>query len=123
MNKDKLEYFRKKLVALREKIVGEVSALERNSLNQSLKDQSGDLSGYSIHLADAASDSYERDFNLSLASREQETLNYIDTALNKIDGGTFGACEQCSSPITEARLEAVPYATLCLECKKAQEKR
>lgn len=108
-------------MALREEMTGQVTNLERGSLNQSPKEQSGDLSGYSIHLADAASDSYDREFNISMASREQEILNDIHAALAKFGTDEFGVCEICSHPIDETRLAAVPYARLCLSCKERQE--
>ena len=122
MDAQKISEMRHQLLALREKIVGEVTALQKGTLSQSLKDQSGDLSGYAIHLADLASVSYDREFALSLASREQSALNDVDAALAKIDSGEYGNCEQCDHPIDEARLDAVPYAKLCLLCKERQEK-
>lgn len=123
MEKGKIEYFREKLIALRDKLVAEVATLERETLNRSPKDRAGDLSGYSIHLADAASDSYDRDFTLLLASREQEMLNKIENALEKMEGGKYGQCELCPELINEGRLEAVPYAELCIGCKKREEKK
>lgn len=122
MDTQKIIEIRRQLLALREKIVGEVAALQKGSLSQSPKEQSGDLSGYAIHLADLASDSYDREFTLTLASREQSALKDVDAALAKIDGGEYGRCEQCAHPIDEARLDAVPYARLCLRCKERQEK-
>jgi DnaK suppressor protein len=122
MDEQKINEIKHQLLALRERIVGEVTALQKGSLSQSLKDQSGNLSGYSIHLADLATDSYDREFTLSLASREQRALNDVDAALAKIDSGEYGSCEQCGHPIGEARLLAVPHARLCLQCKERQEK-
>lgn len=122
MDEQKLTEIKQKLMALREKSLSEVSNLERDTLSRSLKDQSGDLSGYSLHIADAASDSYDREFKLSLASMEQNTLNDINAALDKLESGEYGICEGCDHPIDEARLEAVPYARLCLRCKERQEK-
>ena len=123
MEKQKLDYFRDKLISLRGKILDDVTGLENDALNQTPKDQSGDLSGYSIHLADVASDSYERELSLTLASKEQMLLNDIDDALSKIESGTYGRCEICPNPIGEDRLEAIPYARLCLKCKQRLEKR
>lgn len=122
MDTQKITEMKQQLLALRERIVSEVATLQKGSLSQSLKDQSGDLSGYSIHLADLATDSYDREFTLSLASREQSALKDVDAALTKIDSGEYGCCEQCDCPIDEARLDAVPYARLCLRCKERQEK-
>ena len=121
MERAEMERRRAELMALRDRTVGEVSSLERESLNRSPRDLAGDLSGYSIHLADAASDSYERDVSLSLASHEQDLLKRIDRALLKIDEGTYGRCELCGCGISPARLDAVPYAELCLTCKQREE--
>ena len=101
---------------------GEVASLQRDALSQSPREQSGDLSGYSIHLADTASDSYDREFTISLASREQQVLNEVNAALAKMGTDEYGICEICAHPIDETRLTAVPYAQLCLQCKERQEK-
>jgi RNA polymerase-binding protein DksA len=122
MDADTMNEYRQRLASLREKILGELVNLEQHTMSQSLREQSGDLSGYAIHLADAASDSYDRDFNLALASREQDILNDIDAALEKIENGEYGTCEKCGHPISSPRLKAVPYARLCLPCKERQEK-
>ncbi|MEI6633140.1 MAG: TraR/DksA family transcriptional regulator [Chlamydiota bacterium] len=117
-----MEHLRQQLLSLRENIQGEVASLQRDSLSQSPREQSGDLSGYSTHLADTASDSYDREFTISLASREQQVLNDVDTALAKMGTDEYGICEICAHPIDETRLAAVPYARLCLQCKERQEK-
>lgn len=117
-----LSELKRRLIALQERIGGELGYLEGNVLNQSPREQSGDLSGYAIHIADAASDSYERDFNLALASKEQNILNDISAALTKMESGEYGACENCGEPIGEDRLNAVPYARFCLPCQERQEK-
>lgn len=122
MEERKLDTLRRQLLSLQESMQGEVASLQRDSLSQSPREQSGDLSGYSIHLADAASDSYDREFTISLASREQQVLNDVNAALAKISAGEYGICELCEHPIDETRLAAVPYARLCLQCKDRQEK-
>jgi len=123
MEPRKLERIRLQLHSLREKAMEEVTSLERGALNTSPRERAGDLSGYGIHLADAASDAYDRDFNLSLVSLEQGMLKDIDAALAKIEGGAYGICELCGEAINESRLSAVPYARLCLHCKQHQEKK
>jgi DnaK suppressor protein len=122
MDTQKLNKIKQKLLSLQEQILSEVNAMQKGALSQSLKEKSGDLSGYAIHLADSASDSYDRDLTLTLASREQNVLNDINAALEKIESGEYGCCEQCAHLIDEARLDAVPYARLCLQCKEHQEK-
>jgi RNA polymerase-binding protein DksA len=116
-------HFKKLLEAARKKIAGDLAHLEKDSLNLSQRDASGDLSGYSIHIADMATDNFDREFNLGLASNEQELLNQIDEALRKIDEGRFGICDVCSKPITQKRLIAVPYARFCIKCQAEEEKK
>ena len=123
MDTQTLNRLRQQLLALREKALDEMGALERGTLNQSPRDQAGDLSGYGIHIADVASDSYDREFNLSLVSNEQDILNDIDNALEKMERNEYGACELCEEPIGESRLQAVPYTKLCIRCKEDQEKK
>ncbi|MCX6354346.1 MAG: TraR/DksA family transcriptional regulator [Candidatus Aureabacteria bacterium] len=123
MDPNILDELRQQLLALREKALEEMSALEHGTLNQSPRDQAGDLSGYGIHIADAATDSYDREFNLSLVSHEQDILNDIEDALGKVERKEYGSCELCEEPIGESRLRAVPYARLCLRCKETQEKK
>ena len=73
-------------------------------------------------MADVASDSYERDFNLGLVSSEREIILSIDDALKRISNKTYGLCQQCEKPISKNRLEAIPYAEYCIKCKEKLEK-
>ena len=111
------------LEAQRSKIAVGLNHIERDNLNRSQRDAAGDLSGYSFHLADVATDNFDREFNLDLASTEQDLLNRIDEALAKFKDGTYGSCEGCRKPVSLKRLKAVPYAKLCIKCKEAEEKR
>ena len=123
IKKNDLDHFRKLLEACRKKIVGDLNHLEKDSLNLSQRDASGDLSGYSFHIADMATDNFDREFNLGLASSEQQILNQIDEAIRRIDEGTYGVCEICSKPIVQKRLLAVPYARFCIKCQSEEEKK
>ncbi|MBI4115745.1 MAG: TraR/DksA C4-type zinc finger protein [Candidatus Omnitrophica bacterium] len=123
LKKIDLDHFKKLLEAARKKIAGDLTHLEKDSLNQSQRDASGDLSGYSFHIADMATDNFDREFNLDLASSEQQLLNQIDDAVRKIDEGKFGICEVCEKPIAQKRLIAVPYARFCLKCQSEEEKK
>jgi len=106
----------------RVKIAGDLRHLEGDALNTSQRDASGDLSGYSLHMADMATDNFDREFSLGLASNEQQQLNMIDVALHKIQEGTYGLCENCNKPIPQKRLLARPHASLCIKCQELEEK-
>ena len=123
LNKKDLDRFRKILMDIRGKISGDLKHLEGDSLNTNQRDSSGDLSGYSFHMADMATDNFDREFTLGLASNEQQILNMIDAAIRKIDDGTYGACEECSKGIPMKRLIAMPHAPLCIKCQEIQEKK
>ena len=122
-NKKELERFKKILQEARKKIAGALEHLEEDSLNKTQRDASGDLSGYSFHMADMATDNFDREFILGLASNEQQSLNLIDAALRKIKEGNYGVCEECSKPISQKRLMAMPYARLCIKCQELEEKK
>lgn len=115
--------FKKLLEELRTKIAGNLEHIEGDALNKSQRDAAGDLSGYSFHMADMATDNFDREFNLGLASNEQNLLNLIEAALRKIKDGTYGVCETCSKPIPQKRLLAMPYAAMCIECQEIEEKK
>jgi DnaK suppressor protein len=70
-----------------------------------------------------ASDNYDREFSLGLASNERKFLNELDEALNRIEDGTFGICDDCKGQITKIRLKAVPSAKLCIKCQQKKEKK
>ncbi len=122
-DKKDLEKFKKILQEIRTKIAGDLQHLEGDSLNTSQREASGDLSGYSLHMADMATDNFDREFTLGLASNEQQSLNMIDNALRRIEEGTYGNCEECSKAIPQKRLMAMPHARLCIKCQELEEKK
>ena len=121
MLKMELKRYKELLLKEREKIAGQLSHIEEDTLKKSQRDAAGDLSGYSYHMADMASDDYERDFSLGRATEEQKVLFVIDEALKRIEDGTYGNCLQCTKPIPKKRLKALPYTEMCIECQKAKE--
>lgn len=123
LDKKDLEKFKKLLETLRTRLAGDLKHLEDDSLNTNQRDASGDLSGYSFHMADMATDNFDREFTLGLASNEQQSLNLIDDALRRIKEGTYGICETCSKLISQKRLTAVPHAPLCIKCQELEEKK
>ena len=74
------------------------------------------------HLADHASEMVDRELDESLEENAEELVRDIDRALGKIADGTYGTCERCGTTIPQARLDAVPYATLCLSCRQLEER-
>lgn len=114
--------FKQILVDLRLRISGELQHLEGDSLSKSSRDSSGDLSGYSFHMADVATDNFDLETTLGLASNEQNILNLVDKALHKIDDGSFGVCEICKKTIPMKRLLVMPYAPNCVKCQEQEEK-
>ncbi len=122
LNKKTSEFYKKLLLTKREELLGDISQISEETLKKSQKDASGDISGYTFHMADVATDNYDREFSLGLASKERGVLFEINHALQKLQEGNFGLCESCKKPISKVRLKAVPYATLCLKCQQTKEK-
>jgi len=120
---NELESFKKKLEELRAEILAEYKEISSNVLNKSNQEMSGDLSNHSMHLADMASDSYDRDFSIGLASNEMEILSKIEHALRKIEDGSYGICEHSGKPIPKTRLNAIPYALYTKESQEELENR
>ena len=121
MNKKDLEKFKKLLLKKREDLIYEMNNFTKDTLNKSQREASGDLSGYSFHMADQASDNYDREFSLNLASDNQKVIYAIDEALGRIKDKTYGRCSKCNKEIGRKRLQAVPYATLCIDCQRKEE--
>ena len=122
-NRKELEYFKKLILKIKEKILDEIKHISEDTLKKSQKDAAGDISGYTYHMADVASDTYDREFSLGLASNERQSLYELDDALKKMEEGTFGICEECKSLITKIRLKVVPFTRLCVKCQEKKEKR
>jgi len=123
MNKGELQKYKKALLKLREDVAEEVNNISNDTLKKSQRDASGDLSGYSFHLADMATDNYDREFSLGLASSGREALLLIDEALKRVEDKSFGACLSCNKKIGKRRLNAIPYAQYCINCQSKEERR
>ena len=113
--------FRNMLLARRDEIMSDVEHLETKTLNRSHHDASGDLSAVPTHMADIASDNYDQEVTFGLIQNECQELKAIDAALKRLDQRVFGLCELCDKTIPKTRLRALPYARLCIQCKKEQE--
>ena len=124
MNKVQKEKIKTLLVKKREEIVEQMKQMRKNgSLGKSQKDASGDLSGYSIHMADVATDNFDREIQYGYATTEQKLLYEIDAALRRLKEKSFGKCQSCEHNIKLNRLSAVPYAKLCVKCQEKEDKK
>lgn len=123
VNKKEGNEFKKRLIDLRSKIADDIRTVGEGGLKKSQRDASGDLSAYTFHMADVASDSFDREMSWDRLSGEQKVLYAIDDALKKIDDGSYGVCDDCGKKINKARLKAIPYAKLCRNCKEKLEKK
>ena len=122
LSKEQLKQFRQLLITERVKLANEIRSIAQENL-KSPRDASGDLSAYTVHMADMAADTYERELSMNIVSSEQEILYQIDDALKRIDDGSYGLCQQCNERITMSRLKAVPYASLCIACQRVKEQK
>jgi len=119
LEKKKTEVYKKDLLKMKEDLVKDIKSMSKNPGSQN--GDSGDISGHVLHMADVATDMYDREFNLGLASSEREMLQKIDLALKKIRENHFGNCVECEKFIPSARLKAIPYAETCLKCQEKLE--
>ena len=122
LTKDQMKQLRQLLIIERAKLAEEIKSIARDA-STSPRDASGDLSAYTVHMADMAADTYDRELSMNIASSEQQVLYEIDDALKRLDDGSYGTCQQCNQPIAMSRLKAVPYASLCIECQRAKEQK
>jgi len=119
---EKYKRFYKLLLDLRNHLTAGITLHSEETLKRSSKDDSGDLSSYGQHMADAGTDTFDRDFALSLVSSEQEALSEIDAAIKRIHAGTYGICEITQKPISKDRLLAVPFTRHSAEAQKGLER-
>ncbi|MBI2871312.1 MAG: TraR/DksA C4-type zinc finger protein [Candidatus Omnitrophica bacterium] len=123
LSKTDLEYWKAILAEERRRVTEQLRHVEEDVLKKSQRDATGDLSGYSFHMADVGTDNFDREVTLAHASNGQGIIFQIDEALKRVNEGTFGMCTSCGKPIKKERLKAVPYTTLCVPCKSQEESR
>lgn len=124
MKAEELEQFRTVLRSIQARLRNDVEHMEEEALCE----RGGDH-GSSNHMAEMGSDAWSQDFSLSMVEKDEEFLNEISAALQRIEKGTFGVCEACTenglsaakARIPRARLKAIPYARNCVECERKRE--
>ena len=114
--------FREALLEERTRVIAAIENLHEDH-SGSLSDEAGEETAYDNHLADTATETYDRELDYTLEENSEHVLGEIDAALKRIDEGTYGTCTNCGKPIPEERLEARPWATLCIGCKRERERR
>ena len=116
------DQFRQALLEEREKVVRTIDRLHEENPG-SLEDETGDpVGGAENHPGDIATATFDREMDQTLEENSEHVLAAIDEALKRIDNGTYGVCQSCGRPIQPERLEFLPYATLCIDCKRRQER-
>lgn len=110
-----LKLQRERLQLLRDTMLDSMAGVAKDTLRS--RPEGSEASAFGMHQADAGSDAYDKDFALSLLSQEQDALYEIEEALKRIDAGTYGVCEMSGKEIPAARLEALPFARLTVECQ------
>ena len=111
---------RTRLLAERERVLAEVAVLQ-DDLSHSIE-ESFDEDGNDSHLADSATETVDREIEQTLEDNAEHLLASIDAALGRIEDGSYGRCDRCGEAIADERLEALPYATKCIECKRLEER-
>jgi len=121
MRKTEKEKYRKALLAKKKEILEELAHTMKSSVSTTIRESTGDISSYSYHMADQGTDAMERELSFMFASKSGRFLYHIEEALRRIDSKDFGKCIKCGKNISKARLDAVPHARMCIECKSAEE--
>jgi DnaK suppressor protein len=109
----RLESERTRVVEARQHLIDDTSRSMEDAVDED---------GNDSHLGDSASETLDREMELSIGDNAGHLLESIDAALARIADGTYGKCERCGQPIAPDRLEALPWATKCIECKRLEER-
>jgi len=121
VSRQELLKYKSLLLNKKETLLKDIQHISKDTLNKNQRDVTGELSGYTFHMADVATDNYDRDFGLGLATSEQKVIWEIDEALGRINDKTFGKCLSCGGKINKERLLAIPYAKFCKDCQQKEE--
>jgi YteA family regulatory protein len=112
-----VEKFREVLLEEQARLKGQTRRIQRRDEYADQSDEMSELADYDNHPADIATETFEREKDLALDENIDDILDSINRALEKIDEGTYGICDRCGNNISKARLEALPYASFCIECQ------
>ena len=119
MTPEQCKAYKGRLLALRNRLRGDVERMMQDASAGNAIGARG--SRMPIHMAEIAGENFEQELSWTLASSKEETLDKIERALERIEAGEFGTCDLCRRKVSQARLEALPYAELCVRCAKKNE--
>lgn len=119
-SEEELEHFKELILERRRSAVEDIDSLRAQI--EDARDQAGNDSAYSLHMADAGTDAMEREKLYLMIARQQKYVGYLDRALERIENGTYGVCKVTGEPIAKERLEAVPHTEISIEAKLEQKK-
>jgi len=116
MTKEERECYRSRLKDLVHRVNGDVDTLREEAMQSQGGEASGSLSNAPMHLADLGTEAFQQELSLSLLEGKTGLLTEVSDALQRLDDGTFGVCENCQQPIGKERLDALHYSRYCIEC-------
>ncbi|MDE2507640.1 MAG: TraR/DksA C4-type zinc finger protein [Planctomycetota bacterium] len=123
LTSDEIEAFRDVLLGLRARLRGDLVQLTDEALRRDQPEASGSLSNVPLHMADVGTENFDQEFTLGLIENEQGTFDLVQQAIARLEEGRFGRCLGCDGLIPRARLQALPYASHCIDCAREMETR
>jgi DnaK suppressor protein len=117
MTNTDLTLHREKLLALRARLLGDMTQMEDNALNK----EQNKTTSMPINMAELGSETSDQELTLALLGSDKDALDQIEAAIARIDEGGFGRCQDCGGKIPKSRLEAIPYAAQCVQCASQRE--
>jgi DnaK suppressor protein len=114
-----MKVYKERLLLLRARLRNDVTSMTDAALHH----DGSENSTMPIHMAELGSDNFEQEFTLSLLATEEDTLGAIETALERIENGIYGTCEECQGSIPKTRLDALPHTPVCVKCAATRDAR
>jgi DnaK suppressor protein len=123
MSQLSVDQFRDALLAERERVQRAIEYLHQEN-SGSLEDETGEQASNSVndHMGELATETFDRELDYTLEDNAETVLGQIEAALARIEAGTYGVCARCGNPIAPERLEARPWAALCIDCQRREER-
>jgi RNA polymerase-binding transcription factor DksA len=121
------DQFRTQLLDTKAQLEADLAVYQRREVELTGPDEPGpgghwEHSGYGDHMADDATELFEREKSIGMEQSLRDHLRQVDHALSRIEDGTYDQCERCGRPIPDERHQALPEATLCIDCKAQAER-